>query len=59
MKDKIGYVQCACLGCDERGDNIIGEPGDLCDDCAEAGCEPGSTDCKARDFEPDIYRKEN
>jgi len=32
-----GYVHCACGTCFET---TIGEPGDLCQECQDAGCEP-------------------
>lgn len=32
-----GYNHCGCRDCFGI---IVGEPGELCDDCAKAGCEP-------------------
>lgn len=34
-----GYVHCGCRDCMET---TIGEPGELCDECEEAGCDPNS-----------------
>ena len=38
-----GYVQCGCRECMEIA---IGEPGDMCTDCEDAGCEPDE-ECQA------------
>lgn len=35
-----GYLPCDCRDCFEI---TIGEPGELCGDCGEAGCHPFST----------------
>jgi len=36
-----GYVYCACCG-----DDCIGDPGDLCLLCEEAGCDAWEDDCQ-------------
>jgi hypothetical protein len=45
-----GYVHCGCRDCIETA---IGEPGDMCWECKEAGCEPGSECQVERDLEDD------
>ncbi len=37
-----GYINCGCRDCFEL---TIGEPGDFCDECIEAGCEPDHECC--------------
>lgn len=41
-----GYVDCACRDC---FDIAIGEPGDLCSECEDAGCEPDNGECQRDD----------
>lgn len=43
LKTASGYVDCGCRDCMETA---VGEPGDFCDDCQAAGCEPDS-ECQA------------
>ncbi len=38
-----GYRYCGCRDCFET---VVGEEGDLCDECEEAGCEQGK-ECSA------------
>jgi len=42
MSEHVGYHNCACRDCFEL---YVGEPGELCDDCEEAGCEPDDECC--------------
>ncbi len=37
-----GYVNCGCRDCFEV---TVGEPGEFCTDCEEAGCEEDSECC--------------
>jgi hypothetical protein len=39
-----GYIPCGCRDCFEIA---IGEPGDLCWECEEAGCEGDGECCRA------------
>lgn len=45
-----GYIHCSCGTCFET---TIGEPGALCSDCEEAGCEPGQECRVLPEPEPD------
>ena len=37
-----GYIDCGCRDCFEIA---IGEPGEFCHECIEAGCEPDKECC--------------
>lgn len=43
-----GYVNCGCRDCFEI---TIGEPGEFCDECVEAGCEPDHECCVEPELE--------
>ena len=44
---KSGYMHCSCRDCFEL---IVGVPGDMCDGCMDAGCQPDQ-ECQ----NPDSY----
>jgi hypothetical protein len=55
MEKTSGYMQCSCRDCFEL---IVGSPGDICDGCAEAGCEAFEGEGKTGDQEcqnPESY----
>lgn len=42
--DMSGYIDCGCRDCSEI---TIGEQGEFCDECVEAGCEEDSECCRS------------
>ena len=51
-----GYTHCACGGCFETVVSDDMDHPDLCDECTEAGCDSGSTECRVDEIDDEITR---